>query len=368
MNRLIQFIIFFTIFGSIYFGLHFLVYFVLNYKLGIPPKFQIWLKYFLWFSGLSFIAGNILSRTLNFHLLKDYGQLWFGVISILFFVLLAGYIASILFPAHTKPIIKISLIFAFGMMFFSYVNHRLGPVINRVSLEYKDLSGQLDGFSIVQLSDIHLESSSSTRRLQNMVNNVNQLKPDLVVITGDLIDEQLDEKNPFHDIFKQLNSSLGTIAITGNHEFFAGVDHFESFARLSGMIVLRDQKIDLGHKLSVIGLDDVSSRMKKNNKDVLASLVETVPDDHFKLLLNHTPVGFKDARSKGIKLQLSGHTHSGQFFPYNFFIHLFFKYTHGLYREGDGYIYTSCGSGVWGPPFRSFKRSEIVLLTMKKSD
>lgn len=363
-----QFVIFFSIFGTIYFGIHFLVYFVLTNKLILIPRLQAWLKLFLWFSGLSFIAGNILSRSLKFHLLKDYGQLWFGIVSILFFILLAGYIVTFHFPSHSKSIIQVALILAFGMMIFSYINFRMGPIIKKISLEYNKLPDQLNGFTIVQLSDIHLENSSGTGALKHMVSISNGLKPDLVVITGDLLDEQLDEKTSFHEVLKTLNPTYGTIAITGNHEFFAGVSHFESFARMSGITVLRDDVKLIAPQLSVIGLDDISPRMNGSKKNLLPDLIQKIPDDHFKLLLNHTPGGFKEARTNGIDLQLSGHTHSGQFFPYNFFIHLFFKYTHGLYREGAGYIYTSCGTGVWGPPFRSFKRSEVVLITLLKSN
>jgi predicted MPP superfamily phosphohydrolase len=211
---------------------------------------------------------------------------------------------------------------------------------------------------------MHLDNNTSKKWLSDVVQRTNQMKADLIVVTGDLIEEALWPKRGLMGIIGSLSAKYGVVAIGGNHEYYAGWHHFEELARQTGMQILSNGHIIIGDGLVIAGLlDDDGRRMGGGGPNLSQALAGVKPESPI-ILLYHRPTGFDKARALGVDLQLSGHTHNGQYPPYNFIVGLIFKYPYGLYREGDSHIYTSCGTSLWGPPLRIGSRSEIVHFTL----
>ena len=154
--------------------------------------------------------------------------------------------------------------------------------------------------------------------------------------------------------------------VTVNLDFFSGIRDFMDFAKHSGIRVLRNERVTIAGAIVIVGVEDpTSDRFSEKGPD-LDSALAGVNTKNPIILLNHRPARFDEAMKRGVDLQLSGHTHAGQLFPINFLIGLVYKYPYGFYKVGDSYIYTTSGSGLWGPTMRFLNRSEIVKFVLKK--
>jgi hypothetical protein len=217
----------------------------------------------------------------------------------------------------------------------------------------------------VQLSDLHLDSTKSAGKVAGMVEAVNELDPDLIVITGDFIDGDITSDSLFCDSLSQLKARYGIISITGNHEFYAGIDYFLEFSKKLNITVLRNEKKTVAQALEIVGIDDNEGRQFSRMGPDLDGAMKGCDPAKPVILLRHRPEGFEQAVRKGVALQISGHTHAGQIPPMDLLVCLFLKYPYGLYRKNGSYLYTSCGTGYWGPPMRLFSRSEIVKFVLR---
>ena len=367
MNRVFSYILFITVVCAIYFGLHFFVYKCLTRSLVQVPNWQKALKWFFWLSGLSFLVAMFLNRLFEFHLsvLNFYAFTWLGVIAIAFFFFLIQFVLSKIFPSHTKILAIIALVMIGLISLYSLINGLQPPKVKRITIPLKQLPKELSGFSIVQLSDVHLEAYKSKKRLAYIVDKVNQLKPDLVVITGDLIDSNVCKEKDICEQLKRLNTSRGVLAITGNHEFYSGIDAFTELARRSNIKILRNEKITIADTLQIIGLDDNAARQFGSRGPDLDGLIKDCDPNKPVILLYHRPLLFDEAVQKGVDLQLSGHTHAGQLPPMDLLVLFYYKYPYGLYEKDGAYLYTSSGTGVWGPEMRFLSKNEILHFTLK---
>jgi predicted MPP superfamily phosphohydrolase len=363
-----MFIIFITIASAVYFGLHFFVYkSLVRSLLQDAPTWKRIIKWLFWFSGVSFLAAQLLSRLLKIYLLNYYAFVWMGVIAISFSIFLVQRLLALIFSTHAKPLALGALAVIGIISLISLINGLQFPGVKRVTIPMKNLPRQLSGFSIVQLSDVHLEAYSSKKRLGRIVDKINSLKPDLVVITGDLIDGNICEEPTFCTKLKRLDAAHGVLAITGNHEFYAGLDIFNEMAKLSNIKILRNETLTIADTLQIIGLDDTEARRFNSKGPGLDELIKTCDQNKPIILLFHRPLGFDDAAARGVDLQLSGHTHAGQIPPADIIVWIVYKYPWGLYKKGDAHIYTSSGTGLWGPPMRFLSRNEIVHFTLVKN-
>lgn len=364
MNRLMSFIIFIVIASVVYFGLHYFVYRCLTRSLVQAHNWQTIIKWFFWLSGLSFFISIMLSRGLKIHILVFYSYTWLGVIAVAFFIFLLQWLAAKIFPTQGKLFAVIALCVIAVISLYSLINGLQMPKVKHIAIPMKKLPRQLSGFSIVQLSDIHLDAHTSKKRTAYIVDTVNALKPDLIVITGDLIDGGDSKDSVFCEQLKRLKSTHGVLAITGNHEFYAGIDHFVELAECSNIKILRNQSVVIADTLQIIGLDDDQARQFGSKGPDLDALLKTCDTTKPVILLYHRPVGFDEAVKKGVDLQLSGHTHAGQIPPMDLLVWFFYKYPYGLYKKNDSFIYTSAGTGYWGPSMRFSSRNEIVYFTL----
>ena len=216
---------------------------------------------------------------------------------------------------------------------------------------------------IAQISDVHLGLIVREARLQRILQKVKEASPDVFVSTGDLVDGQADNLTQTVAMFREINPRFGKFAITGNHEFYAGIKLSLDFMKQAGFTVLRGQGVTLSGVLNIAGVDDPAGRgfdvVKEGpEKSILSGLQR----DKFTLLLKHRPVVNKDVLGL-FDLQLSGHAHKGQIFPFTIFVRLFFPMISGLYPLPSGsYLYVSRGSGTWGPPIRFLAPPEVTVI------
>jgi hypothetical protein len=240
--------------------------------------------------------------------------------------------------------------------------------VTRLDIPLANLPKELDGFSIVQISDFHYGVLNLNPRLDKVVNLANGLNPDVIFITGDLVDESVAHMEEMAPSLVRLKSRVGVYAVTGNHDYYAGVERVTRIMRAANVKVLRNELEVLPEGLQILGIDDPTGirRMGEEGAD-FETLIGRV--DRFKpsILLYHQPIQFEKTAQAGIGLQLSGHTHGGQLYPIIFISKQIYPSTPGLHRLGNSYLYVSRGVGTWGPPMRFLAPPEIVYIRLKSS-
>lgn len=238
-----------------------------------------------------------------------------------------------------------------------------------VAVPIASLPPALHGFTIVQLSDIHIGPTIKRDYLAAIVDHVNALEADLIAITGDLIDGTVAELAAHTEPLARLSARHGSFFVTGNHEYYSGAHAWIRELRRLGLRVLVNEHVILercGASLVVAGVTDYSAHLfdPGHRSDPVAALAGAPADAAARILLAHQPRSAAQAARAGFDLQISGHTHGGQFLPWNFFVRLQQPFTAGLHRFGELWVYTSRGTGYWGPPKRLGAPSEITRLRL----
>ena len=244
------------------------------------------------------------------------------------------------------------------------------PGIKEVEVPIRGLHPDLDGFRIVQLTDLHADDLKSKEFFKKIIEAVNELKPDLTVITGDLVDGSIETSAPRIESLQNLPEE--TYFITGNHEYYSGYESWMKYLETFGFRILLDEHTVFTRgsaRILLAGVTDpASAGYFPGRPRGVEVAVQGAPETDLKILLAHRPGEIYDAEKLGFDLQLSGHTHGGQFFPWNYVVGFFHPYVKGLNRHGNTWIYVSQGIGFWGPPIRLGTRSEITLLILKRED
>lgn len=241
--------------------------------------------------------------------------------------------------------------------------------IEKVNIKLKNLQ---QPYKIVQLSDIHIGGLIDAKFIEDIVNRVNKLEPDLVVITGDLIDIKIGSAKQALEKFTQLQSTYGTYFIVGNHEYFHGIEHIITTVKSLGITVLENENIYIGERnrgFNLVGVYDVFGYRANKYKPDIQKALQNKELDSPTVLLAHQP-RFIDEVKDGVDLMLSGHTHGGQLYPFRFLVSIVQPYLAGLYQHNKNLqIYVNKGTGFWGPPMRLGATSEItsIMLEPEKS-
>ena len=248
-------------------------------------------------------------------------------------------------------------------------NARRLAAVRTVAVPIAGLPVALQGFRIVQLSDVHVGHTIKRGYLQAIVDRANGLQPDLVALTGDLVDGSVHSLREHTAPFGALRARHGAYAVTGNHEYYSGADSWVAEWRRLGITPLMNEHRVIEHEgapLLVAGVTDYSAHRfdASQRSDPAGALAGAPAEAAVKLLLAHQPRSAPAAAEAGYDLQLSGHTHGGQFLPWNWFVPLQQPYTAGLHRLRRLWVYTSRGTGYWGPPLRFGAPSEITLLKL----
>ena len=248
-----------------------------------------------------------------------------------------------------------------------FMARRVAPVVD-VEVPLAGLAKGLEGFTIALISDIHVGETIKRNFVDAIVDRVNGLRADLVAITGDVVDGSVPDLAHHTEPLARLASRHGTYFVTGNHEYYSGADEWILEMRRLGARVLMNEHVVLDHDgaaLAVAGVTDYSAHhFDPSHKSDPHAAARGAPERVLKVLLAHQPRSAHIAEAAGYHLQLSGHTHGGQFWPWNFLVRLQQPFTAGLNRLGRLWVYTSRGTGYWGPPMRFGVPSEITLIRL----
>jgi predicted MPP superfamily phosphohydrolase len=242
------------------------------------------------------------------------------------------------------------------------------PQLRRVELELPRWPAARDGYRIAQISDIHIGPILGRAFAEQLVARVNALAPDLVAVTGDLVDGSVallaDEVAPFAG----LRGRDGVFFVTGNHDHYSGADDWSGAVGGLGMRVLRNQRVAIGQgagSFDLVGVDDHRGGHLGGGREDLDRALAGRDAARPAILLAHDPSTFKRAATRGIDLQLSGHTHGGQIWPFGLLVKLVIPTVAGRYAKGDAQLYVSRGTGFWGPPMRLFAPAEITEIVLR---
>ena len=240
-----------------------------------------------------------------------------------------------------------------------------GFAVRRVTVPIRRLPRGASGYSIVQLTDVHVGPTIGRDFVESAVRETNALAPDLVVITGDLVDGSVEQLRDLVEPLRDLRARDGVFFVTGNHEYYSGADEWIAHLGTLGIRVLRNERVPIRDAFDLAGVDDASAHrmLPHHGQDVERALAGRDPDRAV-VLLAHQPKAAAHAAAADVDLQLSGHVHGGQLVPFNWLVRLDQPFVAGLHRLGRSYVYVSTGTGYWGPPMRVGPRSEITRIEL----
>jgi hypothetical protein len=313
-------------------------------------------------AGVGFLAMGFFSSLLVLTLLREV-------------VLLAGSAASLWFtgtawlrqlPAWSALAVPT---LALCMSFIGFINARRRAVVRHVDVPITGLPAALNGFSIVQISDVHVGTTIKNGYVSRIVDAVNALDADMIAVTGDLVDGSVQRLSSHTAPLGRLSARHGVFFVTGNHEYYSGANAWIAEIRRLGLSVLLNEHVVLEHggeAVVVAGVTDYSAHRfdPTQRSDAKAAISGAPARAGVKVLLAHQPRSAFDAAKAGFDLQLSGHTHGGQFFPWNLLVKLIEPFAAGLHRLDKLWVYVSRGTGYWGPPKRFGAPSEITRLRL----
>lgn len=365
-------------------------YLILKKRLQLSPRGNRFLLAIHFISALLMIIGPMQYRvyhaeadhTGNFILQfsQYYMMGWVGVTLILFGLAeILQFIFKTFDPSKriflTEGVAK-GLLATTGLVSLGgYLQAKSGPKVERVTITLPTLPRAFDGFTIAQLSDVHIGPLLHGSFAKKIVDQTMELKADLIALTGDFVDGTVDQLRDHVHAFQQLKAEHGTYFITGNHEFYSGPDewmnHFESLGihafRNGNKVLEKKNTSGETEKVLLAGVFDFQGeRFSPQHRSDPFKAAETSEEVSCKILLAHNPRSIENAVKAGFHLQLSGHTHAGQFYPFTWIARLAHEYFEGLYRVNENtQIYVNRGTGFWGPPNRLGKTSEITLITLR---
>jgi len=382
MNRL-NFILFFSIFFLLYGLINFYVF--LRGWQAIPTGSHLRVPYaaVFWTIALSFIAGRFLERiafTPFSTAVVWIGSFWFAAFA--YFTLAAllidmmrliNYVAPF-FPsfvteniARTKAVLALSV---FSVVVLAIVIGYFNARSPRVKILQVHIPKQVDSvrtLDVAVASDIHLGTIIGRERLNSIVEKINNLHADLVLFPGDIVDEDLAPvvNQNLGETLRTIKAKYGVYAITGNHEYIGGVEEACKYLMDHGIRVLRDETINVNGSIVLVGREDRSiSQFSGKKRKPLAELMTGVDKRYPIILMDHQPFGLHEAVEQGVDLQLSGHTHHGQLWPFNAITNAIYELSWGYKKMDQTHFYVSSGVGTWGPPVRLGNTPEIIHLKL----
>ena len=373
-------IIFLLIFICLYGGINFYAFSRAKKNLHLSGKVQIIAIVLL---VLMVLAPVIIRLAESCHLetlarsIAYAGYLWMAFVFLFFFLDIAfnllRYICKFFFKsAGSAPVRNIvfglSILVSFIFVVYGFFDAQRVRV-NKMEIQTEQSLLNNGKIRIVQISDVHIGLIVRDERLQKIIDCVKAANPDILVSTGDLLDGELDNVMPQARQLAQIRPRYGKYAVAGNHEYYAGIGHSLEFTKNAGFEILRDETRQVAG-INIIGIDDVTGRKLGIIRDNprLAHLSPAIQSDGFILLLKHQP--FVN-NNENFNLQLSGHTHCGQIFPFTLITRLYFSKNCGYYQLGKNKsLYVTRGAGTWGPPVRILAQPEITIIDLigKKID
>lgn len=267
---------------------------------------------------------------------------------------LSGQARKTIFIAQAALVVAI---YGYGLYEANHIRAR------HITIASPKITAETGRFRLAQISDVHLGLIVRGARLAKILAKVEEARPDLLVSTGDLVDGQLNNMTEAITLLQQVNPPFGKLAVTGNHEFYAGLEEALDFTARAGFTLLRDRAVTI-NGIEFAGVDDRTRQdLDPGVRPGEAELLGKSAPETFTVLLKHRPVVNPENLGR-FDLQLSGHTHKGQMFPFNVFTWLSFRFPNGLNKLESGYLYISNGSGTWGPPIRFLAPPEVTIIDL----
>ena len=390
MSKTLIFIIFFSAATIIVLSIHYYLWLRLIRDTGLSGLYKNIGTYSLIAFTLSFpialLADRILPLKYSFPLLW-LSYLWLGVMMLLFFLLFSIDMIKIIIYIFQKLTMAgeeitnperrefVSGLIASAASTIVLISSGIGvknyysnATVKKFNVSLKGLPEALKGFKIVQISDLHLGQMMTKKILEQIVDQVNSLKPDLIAITGDLADgstaKLLSEANPL----KNLKAEKGIYFVTGNHEYYSGVENWTLAIEKMGIKVLNNENIKIRREDDYFYLAGVTDHEGKNFGQEHASdfkkALSGLGNGKKKILLAHQPIAVQKASEYGTDLVLAGHTHGGQIWPFNYLVYLQQPYLKGFYDYNGTKLYVNQGTGCWGPPVRLGSKNEITQIIL----
>lgn len=334
----------------------------LSHRVLVVAAVFLWMSYplsrFLYHWRLSAVA-----RPLEYA-----GTTWMGVLFLLFATLLAVEVVTLggsLLRGTVPALRALAVAGALVLSGAALVQGLRDPVVRDYEVRLAGLPAEREGTVLVEISDIHLGTLIGERWLARLVGRVNAMKPDLVVVNGDLIDGNVGEVKPLLPILKSLRARLGVWTVTGNHEWYAGIDRSVRLLEDAGYTVLRDRWAEAAPGLVLAGVDDLTGRRQFGQVDHPIEKALAGRPAGATVLLSHSPLKADAAAAAGAGLMLSGHTHDGQIWPFGYLVRFAYPLLGGRYEVGGMSVIVCRGSGTWGPRMRLWLPSEIVRITLR---
>jgi len=376
--------LFFTIFFTIYAAINYYIFIRGWQALSSLPHLKPFYAVIFFIAVTSYILAKFLDGKIP-HLIYD-AMIWIG--SFWFAFMLYFFLSIVLidlirlfnwklefFPQIInnnygdikKYLLAFVVLISSIIIFIGYLNTRKISV-KSLSLEITRKQSALAELNAVVLSDLHLSTINGEKLLSQIVDKINELKPDVVFILGDIVDDRAEtlKSEGIGVSLSKIKSKYGVFASTGNHEFINGINGTSKFITENGITLIRDSSLLIADSFILAARDDASKNsFAKQRRKSLEEIISNANQNYPIILLDHTPFRLEEAEINGISLQLSGHTHHGQMFPLNFITKLIYEVSWGYKKKDNTHYYVSCGVGTWGPPVRLGSESEIVNIKIK---
>ena len=338
-----------------------------------------WFIIIFWSVVSMFILGNVLERaaTSSFsEWIYRIGSFWMAFMLYLFIaVVLIDFIHILNYFFHFLPPFSQIMRFRLGLIVFSLVSliviyghlNALWINVKEIPLTiHKKVSGSSE-VKILMMSDIHLGAVIGERREKRLLDIVREQKPDLVLLCGDLVDGEiapaLRKKLGRH--IQEIKTPLGVYAIAGNHEYIGGIEKALPYLKSINIKVLIDDTVTLSNGIQLVGRNDRSASRMNGGLKPLNELLSGIDNSKPVIVMNHQPFNLQEAADSKVDLHLSGHTHNGQLWPFNYLTEAIFELSWGLLKKGNTNFYVSSGFGSWGPTVRIGNRPEVVVFKLK---
>lgn len=362
---------FFIIILIIYLMVNIYTVIKLSHHLSFMKK-SIYARLFTLLCGFLFIISRILlafyKNNFIIMLLTFGGGLFLGFLNYMFFIFIfidLIYIVNKYVKFHNindTLLYRTGIALAVSIVFISHLNIWFFTVKKYELKTDKNItdSGVL---KIVGFSDLHISNISSGYYLKNVINKINELNPDIIILGGDILDRDVKEINQdkFRNLLKLLKAKYGVFAALGNHEYYGNLEKSIEFIESCGIKLLIDEVYEQDD-FYLIGRHDRHLKKRKP----LYEIIKDMNQEKYSILIEHTPNPINESIENKINLQFSGHTHNGQFFPWNIVTHYMYEIDRGIKKKEDTNFIVSSGIGYWGPPIRNFTRPEIVEIIIKK--
>jgi len=317
------------------------------------------------------VARSVSSRAGSIALPLDaVASTWVGVLFLLVVCLLAADAATAFGLAFRDrvPALRTLAVVAAGLLSAAALVQGLrAPEITERTAKVEGLEAVLEGLRIVAVSDLHVGPLRSARWLARRIEDVERLGPDLVAVVGDVLELEAKTAAAVVPLLRRLSARLGVFAVTGNHEYYAGIEGSVRRLAESGFRVLRDEAVLAAPGLVVAGVDDLTARRQMGERGGFLERALSSRPPGAVILLSHSPSAVERAAALGADVMISGHTHDGQIWPFGYLVRLAYPRLSGAFAIGRMTLVVSRGTGFWGPPMRLPRRAEIVAITLRRA-